>query len=220
MPPIPTPSRTVPSVSSRLRAAAPWRASLAIAGTALAAALLVACGGSSGKPPSSKDAADNALAFSRCMREHGVKDFPNPEVSGGLVRLKFTAKAGAPGGVTPQTMEAAQNACKHFQPAQQTHLSPQEKVAREEEVMKFASCMRAHGVNVHASTSGGGVQIRIQGNAGSGGPNPESPSFQAAQNACQGLLPSKGSGGVRGGPSTGTAGAGKGAPGAGLSLGG
>jgi hypothetical protein len=152
------------------------------------------------------------------MREHGIKAFPNPEVSGGNVRLRFTAKAGAPGGVTPQTMEAAQNACKHFQAAQEPHLSPQEKVAREEAVMRFATCMRAHGVNIHASAAGGGVQIGI-GGPGGRGPNPESPTFQAAQKACQGLLPLKRPGGPGGGLSTSGSAAGKGA-GPSLSLGG
>ena len=55
-------------------------------------------------------------------------------------------------------MEAAQNACKHYQPEpQKVNLSPQEKVAREEAVQKFAKCMREHGIEVQASTAGGGI---------------------------------------------------------------
>ena len=69
----------------------------------------------------------------------------------------------------------------------------------EEKLVKFAKCMREHGINVHASTAGGGVRIGIEGGPGRG-PNPQSPAFQAAQKACQGLLPFKG---PRGGPSTG-----------------
>ncbi len=102
------------------------------------------------------------------------------------------------------------------------NLTPQEKVAREEAVLKFAKCMREHGINVHASTVGGGVRIGIERSATSGGPNPESPAFQAAQKACQGLLPLKGppGGGPGGGPSTGTAKGGSSGAGATLSLGG
>ena len=75
--------------------------------------------------------------------------------------------------------------------------------------------MREHGVDIHASTSGGGVQIRIH--SGAGGPNPESPSFQAAQKACQRLLPFKGGpGGPGGGPQTSKGSGG----GAGFSIGG
>jgi len=162
---------------------------------------LAACGGSSTPKSSAATAADKALSFSRCMREHGVKGFPNPEVSGGRVSLRV--KTGGPSGlrVSPQTMEAAQNACKRFQPAEQSNLSPQEKVARQEAVLKFAKCMREHGIDVHASTAGGGVQIQIHPGPGAAGPNPESPAFQDAQKACQGLLPLKG-GGPGAGPAT------------------
>jgi hypothetical protein len=127
-------------------------------------------------------------------------------------------------GTNPSAMDAAQNACKRYQPsARKENLSPQEKVAREEAVQKFAKCMREHGINVHASTAGGGVQIGIQGGPGAGGPNPESPAFQAAQKACQGLLPFKGGGpggAPGGGPSTSSAKGGQGGSGASLQLGG
>lgn len=184
---------------------------LAAAGAVLVSLLLGACGGSSPARTGAPSAADNAMKFSRCMREHGVKEFPNPEVSGDRVTLKFTTKAGSPG-ASPQTMEAAQNACKHFQAASQPNLSPEEKVAHEEAVLKFARCMREHGVTVHPSTSGGGMLIHVQRGSG-GGPNPESPAFQSAQKACQGLFPPVKGGG---GPTTGTQKGGGG--GAGLSL--
>ena len=59
------------------------------------------------------------------------------------------------------------------------NLSPQEKVQHEEAVLKFAKCMREHGVDVHASAASGGIQIRIHAGPGSRGPNPESPAFQS-----------------------------------------
>jgi hypothetical protein len=190
------------------------RARLALLGPLAAALALSACGGSSGSP-SKASAADNALKFSRCMREHGLKDFPDPQVSGAGVKLTF--RSGGPNGPSPQTMERAQNACKHFRAAGEQKLTPQEKVAREEQVRKFASCMRQHGVEVHASSAGGGMQMKVE-RGGAAGPNPESPTFQAAQKACQGLLPFKG-GGPGGGPSTGSA-KGGGGQGPGLTLGG
>jgi hypothetical protein len=214
--------QTTPSQAKRLRrprrarTPAPPRphgALLAASCGLLAVLILSACGGSSPGRPSAANAADNALKFSRCMREHGIKDFPDPQVSGGKVTLKFAVKPGAAGRVSPRAMDAAQNACKHFQAAQEPNLTPQEKVAREEAVQKFARCMREHGINVHASSSGGGVQVRVGGGPGSRGPNPESPAFQAAQKACQGLMPDKGAG-----PGTGSVKGG--GPGAGLSLGG
>jgi hypothetical protein len=198
----------------------------ASAGVALAGLALAGCGGSSSASPGSPSvspsaggkAADSALKFSKCMREHGVTNFPNPEIGpNGQVGLKV--KAGGPGslGASPQTMEAAQRACQHFQEGLEPKITPQEKVEREEAVQKFAKCMREHGIDVHGETSGGFVRIGIHGGPGSGGPNPESPAFQAAQKACQGLLPFKG-GHPPGAPSTSSHG---GEPGkAGLSVGG
>jgi hypothetical protein len=60
--------------------------------------------------------------------------------------------------------------------------------------IKFADCMRAHGVpNFPDPGSGGGIQL----NSGSG-VNPQSPAFQSAQNACQKLLPGGGPGRAQG----------------------
>lgn len=53
--------------------------------------------------------------------------------------------------------------------------------------IKFADCMRAHGVpNFPDPAAGGGVQIP-------NGVNPQSPAFEAAQGACQKLMPGPGS---------------------------
>jgi hypothetical protein len=139
------------------------------------------------------------------MREHGIKNFPNPAVgprgaTGFLVRAKAGERP------APQQMEAAQNACRRFQPAEQADLTPQQKVERQEAVLKFAKCMREHGIDVHAETAGGaGVRIGIHRGPGSSGPNPESPAFQSAQSTCQKLLPFKGHP-PGAGPSTSTAG--------------
>ncbi len=54
--------------------------------------------------------------------------------------------------------------------------------------VRFASCMRSHGVPnfPDPATSGGGVHISIKSSSGI---NPASPAFQAAQKACGKLLP-------------------------------
>ncbi|MGO9957052.1 MAG: hypothetical protein ACLP50_13945 [Solirubrobacteraceae bacterium] len=57
--------------------------------------------------------------------------------------------------------------------------------------INFADCMRSHGVpNFPDPSAGGGIQI----SSGSG-INPQSPAFQAAQNACAKLMPGSGPGG-------------------------
>jgi hypothetical protein len=57
--------------------------------------------------------------------------------------------------------------------------------------LKFATCMRAHGVpNFPDPNGGGGIQIPI-----GSGINPQSPAFQSARGACAKLLPGGGPGG-------------------------
>jgi hypothetical protein len=191
---------------------------------AAASLLLAACGGSSpaSNAPSTERSQEQKAEvkfadFAKCLREHGV----NAEVGspgGGGHGLKVSPGSGGPG-----QFEAAQKACARYRPEEKkVNLSPQEKVEHEEEVQKFAKCMREHGIKVEASTAGGGIQIRIHGHPGSeGGPNPESPTFQAAQKACQGLFPGpKGASksGAPPGPGGASQDAGKGGAGASLGL--
>jgi len=175
--------------------------------------VLAACGASTPKSAGSRQENEEKLVkFAKCMREHGLNVTTSTGSGGGGALRVQGAK------LNPQAMEAAQNACKRYQPsAGKESLTPQQKVEREEAVRKFAKCMREHGVNVHASTSGGATRVTIQGGPAAGGPNPESPAFQAAQKACQGLLPLKGGGP---GPATSRANGGKGGSGAGLAIGG
>lgn len=155
--------------------------------------LLLACGGSTSKSTASQENEEQNVKFAKCLREHGVEASTSSGSQGqGLIRVNG-------GRANPQKMEAAQNACKRFQPTgEKANLTPQQKVVREEAVQKFAKCMREHGIKVETSTAGGGVRIGIRGGPGAGGPNPESPAFQTAQKACSGLLPFKGPGGPGG----------------------
>jgi pyruvate/2-oxoglutarate dehydrogenase complex dihydrolipoamide acyltransferase (E2) component len=150
---------------------------------------LAACGGSASNSTAREEDERKILRFAKCMREHGV-NVSKPNSTGGPLRV--TTK-------NPQAMEAAQRACQRYRPTGgREKLSPQERVAREEAVQKFAKCMREHGIDVQTATSGGGVGIKIQGRRGQGGsgPNPESPAFQAAQKTCQRLLPKPPGGGA------------------------
>ena len=170
----------------------PQPAALAAIGAILTALPLAACGGSS--PPSTSSAAKEQQAevkfadFAKCLREHGIEATASTGPGGEGHGLAIKGAGG------PAKMEAAQKACKKYQPEpQKLNLSPQEKVERAEAVEKFAKCMREHGIEVHGSSSEGRVSIQIHGKPGAG-PNPESPAFQKAQGACQKLLPFKGKG--------------------------
>jgi hypothetical protein len=189
-------------------------AALCAAGASLAVA---ACGGSASGSAASveKEKEQNLVKFAKCMREHGVQ-VSTPSGGSGEIKITGTGKAG-----NPHSLEAAQSACKRYQPsAGKQNISPADRAAIEDASLKFAQCMRSHGVNVPNPTTnagGAGFSIRIKG--GPGSVNPSSPSFQAAQKACQGLLPKppggKGPGLSTNGPSSPGSG-----PSAGLSAGG
>jgi hypothetical protein len=171
---------------------------LAVLGALSVSLILAACGGSS--PASSAASGEQSKEeakfadFAKCLREHGINAETVSHGPGGGRGMKVSPRPGGPHG--PQQFEAAQKACQRYQPKpQKVNLSPQEKVEHEEEVQKFAKCMREHGIKVEVSTQGGGVQIGIHAHPGAeGAPNPESPGFQSAQQACQKLLPLKGGG--------------------------
>ena len=166
---------------------------------------LAACGGSTTSNAADTEQAKEQKAetkladFARCMREHGI-NAETATLPGGGRGLKVSPRSGGPHG--PQQFEGAEKACARYRPEpKQVNLSPQQKVEHEEAVQKFAKCMREHGIKVEASASGGGVQIRIHAHPGAeGAPNPESPAFQSAQQACQKFLPFKGGGASPDGP--------------------
>jgi hypothetical protein len=164
-------------------------------------ALLAACGGSG---PVAANAAAKERAqerkneirvqeFAKCLREHGI-DAQFSTTSGASA-----LRVGAAKKISRQAFEAVQSACRRYRPEPKAiHLSPQQQVEMEERVRRFAKCMREHGIDIEVQTSGDRGAVKI-GQPGGGGPNAESPAFQHAQNACQGLLPRPG-GGQKGGP--------------------
>jgi len=57
-------------------------------------------------------AKQSALAFSQCMRSHGVKDFPDPDFSSGGVNIKIGGRPGSNLDPNNPTFKAAQTACR------------------------------------------------------------------------------------------------------------
>jgi hypothetical protein len=209
-------------MSLRFTRALAGRRSVAVLGALATSVLLAACGGSrtstNSVASSEKTREQQFLKLSKCLREHGIN--VSTPTGGGPIKIQ-----GGVGNISPQTFEAAQNACKKYAPAAKENLTPQQRVEREEAVQKFAKCMREHGIKVEAQTSGGEIRIGIHrhaGEGGPGGPNPESPAFQAAQKACQSYLPFKRApgGGGPGGPTTDKSGGAGGGQKVGLAIGG
>jgi hypothetical protein len=117
----------------------------AVAITAVLTLLAAACGGSGSGGPGVAGAASSspngsalssALAFSRCMRSHGVPNFPDPDSSGALPKVGPQQL-----GVSGSQFQAAQNACASL--LQPNDVQVQQTLSG---MLAFARCMRSHGV--------------------------------------------------------------------------
>jgi hypothetical protein len=120
---------------------------------AVAASSLLAAGCSGGSPSvasvvSSTTAAtptqNGLVAFSQCMRSHGLPNFPGPDSSGQIPKLQVVDAAKS----NPNKFNAAQMACKRLLPngslGQQE--TAQQKRTRLADELSFARCMRSRGV--------------------------------------------------------------------------
>ena len=165
-----------------------WRALIigaVLAGTALSAS---ACGGSpatsSAGPPSLATLTDQALAYAKCMRAHGILNFPDPTV-------QDNAHAKGVGfslnGINPNSPEV-KGAAKTCQ--RQTgfgHITAAQLQAGMTAMLKFAECMRSHGIAGFPDPFENSHQIGI--NLEGTGIDQNSPRFKAAQKSCQPFMP-------------------------------
>lgn len=112
---------------------------LASLAAAVCAVAIGACG-SSGHKPNASSRAGSFLAFSECMRGHGVTNFPDPNPGGGI-------NIPASSGINPGSpaFQAAQNTCRKQLPGggPPAHASEQQK----QQLFATSQCMRDHGVS-------------------------------------------------------------------------
>lgn len=123
-----------------------------------------------------------AQAYSQCMRDHGVPNFPDPELTpGGDYGYRTNGIDGR-----SAAFQGALQACKDLpSPWQSTgkQLSP----AQQQAWLRWARCIRANGVPEFADPTFSGEEVHITG----GGPG-SSPQLQSAMNACKSQMPSTG----------------------------
>jgi hypothetical protein len=180
-----------------------FHASLTLVGVVAAIGLLAAaCGGGSKNPgaasassttttttvaPSGSNALGETsqsqqLQLAQCMRSHGVPNFPDPSPGGGQLNAISAA------GVNTQspTYQAALQACKKYTPA--GNVTPAQSAAENARGLEFSQCMRSHGLpNFPDPITGptGGQAINMRGT----GIDQNSPTYQAANSACQEIVP-------------------------------
>jgi hypothetical protein len=109
-----------------------------VAMAALAMLTLVGCGGASKSATGAGSHADPALNMSRCMRAHGVPNFPDPAAGGPLV-IPNGLNANAP------AFQSAQHTCDKLLPSGGGPGGKPSESARLA-MVAIARCIRAHGV--------------------------------------------------------------------------
>lgn len=162
------------------------------AGTRLAAAgagllLLAGCGGGSSSPSTGQTSAarfsHDAVAFSVCMRDHGVPGFPDPQISSSGNRVQVRISPGTANLNSPAFKSAARS-CRRLAPVGgppggRGAVSPQEHA----QDLRFAACMRRHGVPGFPDPDLDGV-FTLPSSL-----DPQAPRFQAAMHDCAGVQP-------------------------------
>lgn len=166
----------------------------AIIATAVLALLAAACSSSpssagSGGSSSAGGSANppRALAYSRCMRAHGVPKFPDAssstELPSGLPKVDPQQL-----GVSSSQYQAAQSACAHLLPngGQLTQAASQRDLRA---MLSFARCIRSHGVPTwpdptYDSAAGWGFNlVHVRGF------DPNSPQIDQKMTECSRSLP-------------------------------
>jgi len=155
---------------------------------AAVAALAAGCGGaqpgvarvggtststSSAAAPSS--ARQSGLLYARCMRAHGVSNFPDPVPGGGLdVSGSVATDLKSNPRYHPATL-ACQADLPGGGPAGKLRAHPSDV----QHALEFAGCMRSHGIADFPDPDSQGI-FRISGDI-----DTSSPQFAAAQDACE-----------------------------------
>ncbi|MFC5828851.1 hypothetical protein [Nonomuraea insulae] len=131
--------------------------------------------------PSVEENTAKLVKYAQCMRENGVKDFPDP------VNGQADLKVGGDSKVDLDSPEfkSAQEACKSLAPAG-TQDSPADGEAVQAQ-LKFAACMRENGVKDFPDPKDGNLLI--------GGVDTSTPQFKAAMQKCRQFMPGGGPGG-------------------------
>jgi hypothetical protein len=154
---------------------------------------IAACGSTSNNDTkNSARGYSQALAFSNCMRAHGVSNYPDPTSSpGGGVELTIGSNSGV--NTEAPAFQSAQTSCKHLLPGGGPGSGPPSPQTMAQ-TRQVSECMRAHGISgfPDPTTRAPSNPSDYSGVMGHNGvwlaiPNsidPKSPAFEHAAAAC------------------------------------
>ena len=155
----------------------------------LAAVLLAGCAGSSASSSGTHLNSDvkTALAYSRCMRSHGVPDFPDPDGQGEFQLQAVQVNNGVRTVMrdlfpSSPAFRAGERACGSFGSAGRQVTASQEEQEFQKS-LKAAACMRAKGVPHYPDPTliDGEIDHNFDPSLNI---NPSSPAFQKAAQEC------------------------------------
>lgn len=170
-----------------------WRGVVAMAVMALMLLGATACGSGSSNPSASNTTTapaggsdssgasgsffQQAVKYAQCMRAQGVTNYPDPDANGGAMPIN-------PPGVdtSSATYKAAVQACKQYSAPEQGG-NPNQQAGAQNQQLKFAQCMRKHGITNFPDPSNSGGQQTLPPSI-----DTNSSAFKAANQACSSLL--------------------------------
>ena len=126
----------------------------------------------------------NALAYSHCMRSHGVPNFPDPNSGGSIPKISPQQL-----GVSNTVFQAAQNHCRYLLPNGGSGPSQTQVQQIMNGMLKFAQCMRAHGVSNWPDPvldAGGNPEFYLDGRI-----NQNSPQIKSKIHECLHWIPAE-----------------------------
>jgi hypothetical protein len=140
---------------------------------------LAGCGGSASGGGADPRAA--ALAFSQCMRDNGLANYPDPDANG---RSGAGHEAFDP---NDPKVEAATEKCRSLLPGGGEHSAPDANAIKQ--LVAYARCMRDNGVSDFPDPNADGSFPRSAEQGAH-----DNPRFQAAAEKCRKDLPQHGGG--------------------------
>jgi hypothetical protein len=144
-----------------------------------------ATGSSATAASPSADGSTGLLAYSSCVRSHGVPNFPDPASDGGIPK-----ETGQQLGVSDSQLQAAQSACQHLiPPGESLGGQPIQTITAQQQqyYLKAAACMRSDGITNFPEPvfQNGQVEFPMLSHL----VDLNSPLFTRAYHICQKLIP-------------------------------